>query len=504
MQFNIELEDTDAFEHEEWPWQQSHVLYNRPPAMIIEFLLSSRELAEEDAIEIYDEEGRRRAFGDGTVCSSGGVKARREYSPDVILERWRIALDGSPEASQDDWETRMPKVYKSCIVFFRSLFTMTTLLPARSYGKWPRRLSDGIPNLHYRIHQDFDGSKHSDPEDLLTMLCDTPSKPLETYSFESVRSPIGNFSLSVSYRTDLNFRKANAEAASAYHYERDHDLQKVEDERYRQPADSPMEYRSKSKPMFRSLQDLSQHDDDAISRKQGYDPVSQSFPAFSQTNRHMDNTTVPEQDSSYADSESQDTDEDNISNFLRLLERKKRLESFRTPPQSPAMDKMTRSNLIELWKFSRLRDEHSSLSEDISFHINETSPHSPGLNSKGLSPPVTPVSRVRRSPSSPKPLSSRPSTTSLSGPSFGKYPPVVTRGLSRRPSTNSLPPPSRRSPYSPARNLSVHSLSSSPNLPRQTSKSGESLIAESTRYCLKCAEWRIVLDGACVRTYLSF
>ena len=60
------------------------------------------------------------------------------------------------------------------------------------------------------------------------------------------------------------------------------------------------------------------------------------------------------------------TDDDNISDFLKMLDQKKDLKSFQTPTDSAAVEASTRRTNAALSKFQRMRDSNAALSESMS------------------------------------------------------------------------------------------------------------------------------------------
>ena len=60
------------------------------------------------------------------------------------------------------------------------------------------------------------------------------------------------------------------------------------------------------------------------------------------------------------------TDDDNISDFLKMLDQKKDLKSFQTPTDAASVDASTRRTTTALSKFQRLRDSNAALSDSMS------------------------------------------------------------------------------------------------------------------------------------------
>ena len=99
------------------------------------------------------------------------------------------------------------------------------------------------------------------------------------------------------------------------------------------------------------------------------------------------------------------TDDDNISEFLKMLDQKKDLKSFRAPHDEESADASTRRTSAALTKFQRMRDSNAALSESMSssllLHRSSTS------SSRQLSsvPPMVAGTSISTSSSPGKPIS---------------------------------------------------------------------------------------------------
>jgi len=99
------------------------------------------------------------------------------------------------------------------------------------------------------------------------------------------------------------------------------------------------------------------------------------------------------------------TDDDNISEFLKMLDQKKYLKSFRTPHDQNAADASTKRTTAALTKFQRMRDSNAALSDSMSssLHLHRSSTSS----SRQLSsvPPMIAGTSISTSSSPGKPIS---------------------------------------------------------------------------------------------------
>ena len=106
-----------------------------------------------------------------------------------------------------------------------------------------------------------------------------------------------------------------------------------------------------------------------------------------------------------ASSDSVHTDDDNISEFLKMLDQKKDLKSFQTPTGSTAADASTRRTTAALSKFQRMRDSHAALSDSMS--SSQVLHRSSSSSSRQLSsvPPMVAGTSTSISSSPGKPIS---------------------------------------------------------------------------------------------------
>ena len=106
-----------------------------------------------------------------------------------------------------------------------------------------------------------------------------------------------------------------------------------------------------------------------------------------------------------ASSGSIQTDDDNISDFLKMLDQKKDLKSFRTSKDPAATEASTRRTSAALSKFQRMKDSNDALSSSMysSLHLHRSSTSS----SRQLSsvPPMVAETSISTSSSPGKPIS---------------------------------------------------------------------------------------------------
>ena len=207
------MDDTDVLREPLRKWRTCDATDNRPPPLIIETYLDTRNLTNNQSLVILDENGKRWDVRESLAASRGvGSKQYQTDSDEIVLERWTIELGDSPTRPPTDLGAILPIVYKKSIVLFRSLFAYSKLLPAWKFSKRNTRVRT-YPALQikYRV---VDGASHKEaPMDYLTApLYEGNGKVADTYSFGVTESPAGPFTVKVSYRTNCDFRVDDSEA----------------------------------------------------------------------------------------------------------------------------------------------------------------------------------------------------------------------------------------------------------------------------------------------------
>ncbi|KAL7951647.1 autophagy-related protein 13 domain-containing protein [Trichoderma barbatum] len=212
--YQIETEEIDEFREELRIWKNCGSLESRPPPMIIEVYLDASTLKESQSLVIIDEDGKRWDVIEqlaASTSSSGSDSLTTIRRPtEVILERWRVELKSIADRPLDDFGPILPTIYKKAIVFFRSLFVATKLLPAwkfASQGAAKNSHPALIPQCRIRM---------SDPDrsrpDLLKNSIDGRRDAVTEYMFGDLEVPVGRLCTSVIYRNDCTFRVDDAES----------------------------------------------------------------------------------------------------------------------------------------------------------------------------------------------------------------------------------------------------------------------------------------------------
>lgn len=213
-QFQIETDEIDDFRDELKTWKNCGSIDNQPPPLIIEIYLDTSRLKDNQSLVILDDEGKRwdvmeqlRSSGSSTGSNSGGSSNR---NTEVIIERWRVDLIPKGTKPTDDFGPVLPTIYKKAIVFFRSLFITTRLLPGWKFAsQGPAKNSHPALTPQCRIRTSEPGR---DSLDLLRQPIDGRSEPVTEYVFGDLEVPVGRLSTSVTYRSDCSFRIDDSEA----------------------------------------------------------------------------------------------------------------------------------------------------------------------------------------------------------------------------------------------------------------------------------------------------
>jgi autophagy-related protein 13 len=210
MQFQIETDDTSSFRDELSLWRSCGGYHDRPLPLIIEIYIDTSSLTSSQSLVIVDDQGKRwdvlDALNRSTGSNDGGTRKRKS---EVILERWKFELKDNPGERVYDFGSTLPTVYKMCIVFFRTLYTTTKLLPAWKFAKTMGKSGSSL-RLNCRILTDDTQPSRFDA--LTHPLYENGGTVTTECSLGLTETPVGQFSGVVTYRNDCNFRVDDSEA----------------------------------------------------------------------------------------------------------------------------------------------------------------------------------------------------------------------------------------------------------------------------------------------------
>ncbi|KAG6005173.1 hypothetical protein E4U21_000365 [Claviceps maximensis] len=214
--FQIETDEFDNFKDDLKIWKTCGSMDNRPPPLIIEIYLDASGLKESQSLVIIDDEGKRwdvleQLNSPPESCSTGHYyTAPMSRNTEVVLERWRIDLKTVGGSPTDDFGPTLPTIYKKAIVFFRSLFITTKLLPAWKFAsQGPAKNSHPalVPRCRVRLAEPGQIGT-----DLLKQPIDGRRDPVTEYVFGDLDVPVGRLSTAVTYRNDCSFRIDDSES----------------------------------------------------------------------------------------------------------------------------------------------------------------------------------------------------------------------------------------------------------------------------------------------------
>lgn len=182
--------------------------------MIIDVYLDTSTLKESQSLVLVDDDGKRwdvmeQLHASRFSADSASPNSQRKNS-EVILERWRIDLNPTGVIPVEDFGPILPTIYKKAIVFFRSLFITTRLLPAWKFTS--QGMTKGChPSLSPRCRIRMSESQRSSP-DFLKSPIDGRNDPVTDYMFGDLEVPVGRLCTSVTYRNDCSFKIDDSES----------------------------------------------------------------------------------------------------------------------------------------------------------------------------------------------------------------------------------------------------------------------------------------------------
>lgn len=211
-QFSIETDDTTAYRDELNLWRTCGGFQARPPPLILETYLDTSSLTRNQSLVIVDDNGKRWDVLESlnnSGSSDEGANVRKRNT-EVILERWKFELKGTP-GEPYDFNSALPTIYKKCIVFFRSLYSIAKFVPTWKFVKGLSKSGSGnMLRVNCRI---IAGDVQSGRFDALTHPLYESSSPTTTdYFLGSTETPAGHFSADVTYRNDCAFRIDDSES----------------------------------------------------------------------------------------------------------------------------------------------------------------------------------------------------------------------------------------------------------------------------------------------------
>lgn len=182
--------------------------------MIIDILISSRDLKSNEALVMHDEFGKTRYIEEAVRSYHESLNVEVKSDFDVVLERWQFDLGMFNREFDSNLVSILPKMYKNAVVLFRALYALLHLLPVWKLSS--KSESSGnpktSPKLKYRVYEKSEYPYGPERDGLFVPLPDLHSNDLDAYEFETLETPAGKFRIKVNYRKHCDFRIETSEA----------------------------------------------------------------------------------------------------------------------------------------------------------------------------------------------------------------------------------------------------------------------------------------------------
>ncbi|KAK9467381.1 autophagy-related protein 13-domain-containing protein [Lipomyces arxii] len=217
--FNLELDDTDAFRDELRIWKGVDVSMGSIslPPLIIETVLDTRGLTANQMLVLLDDSGKR--WNIDAAAAAVGLRADFRRS-EIVVERWRIELD-SRSLMVGTIAPELPVVYKKAFVLFRSLYAYVRLLPVWRFKRKLSKvkLNPSALNVSCRVLNGAYSISSRDRIGLsMPLILDPEQKNTENYTFQKIETPVGLFSIHVTYRKNCDFKVDDSESILSSHF----------------------------------------------------------------------------------------------------------------------------------------------------------------------------------------------------------------------------------------------------------------------------------------------
>ncbi|KAI8075403.1 autophagy-related protein 13-domain-containing protein [Gilbertella persicaria] len=197
--FNIATDDVEVLKEELKYWRTIAIQSDKePPPMILDIYLDTSKLSFNQSLIVADDNLRW-----------GRIELNKAdtHIDKILIESWELSL----KHPLPDFSVDLPNLYKRSIVFFRSLHSLTRILPSYDLYRQIRKSSDTALSIGYRLSS---SASTVYPEEISlgsTILENDARKPTKTYEFSDIVTPIGTFKLNVTYRRNCDFRVEDTE-----------------------------------------------------------------------------------------------------------------------------------------------------------------------------------------------------------------------------------------------------------------------------------------------------
>ncbi|KAJ1569512.1 autophagy protein 13, partial [Nowakowskiella sp. JEL0078] len=180
-------------------------VHQQPHPLIIDLFLDISDLSPKHNLMLKDELSRRQRISNDQLSYFEDDKISRKRS--ILLETWQLNLSHPIPLNPPE----LALTYKECVVFFRALFSYVRLMPAYRFAKRINRDHSPSSNnstqglkMGYRLSKSRLFPKDEAGLDQLH-IGDDMRKGISEFSFGTIQTPFGVFSLHVTYRTECEF-----------------------------------------------------------------------------------------------------------------------------------------------------------------------------------------------------------------------------------------------------------------------------------------------------------
>ncbi|KUI52463.1 Autophagy-related protein 13 [Cytospora mali] len=210
--FSLETDEIEEFRNEFRSWKTCSAFENRFPPMVIETYLDASQLSPSQCLVLVDDNGKRwdvlEALNSSETSDDSPTMRRR--NTEVILERWRLELKPSPTGDIEDFGPILPTIYKKSIIFFRSLFVASRVIPAYKFSQ-QAMTKKPQPALEVKCRI-LTGETESSGYDALRQPLSDGRDVVTDYMLGDLEVPVGRFYASATYRNECHFRVDDAES----------------------------------------------------------------------------------------------------------------------------------------------------------------------------------------------------------------------------------------------------------------------------------------------------
>lgn len=242
FKFGIELDDSAEVGHEVARWKACETTDDPLPPLVLEVSLDISQIAEKDTLFIVSEHGQCDVLDYLKDFRSLRYFLREPKTcyDEIILERWKIEYSPTVPEPDQDFDYVLPTFYKQCIVHFRALYTIASLLPTWRLCKQIMKERVLVPNyplaIRYRISaSNEDGENEADM--LSQPVFDEKSSSVTSQiTPDDIQAPLGTLSAKVTYRKECSFFvKSDHRTEAPYPVgRRSRSLYGLDDDQYRQ------------------------------------------------------------------------------------------------------------------------------------------------------------------------------------------------------------------------------------------------------------------------------